>query len=73
MKLAELGLKTKPATKYFDHGYIKFRTNNKELSYEIWIFKNKSLLMRLLDGVVKDQEHLKYLMDCKSVSEAMKQ
>lgn len=40
MKLAELGLKTKPATKYFDGGYVKFSTLEKELYYGIVIYDN---------------------------------
>lgn len=71
MKLAELGLKTKPATKYFDGGYVKFNTNNKELSYQIWIYKDKTLLMKLEDGKVKDQEHLTKLLTIKTKAEVI--
>ena len=35
MKLAELGLKTKPATKYVENGYISFSTQNKNLFHVI--------------------------------------
>ena len=41
MKLADLGLKTKPATKYFDGGYVKFSTLEKELYYGIVIYDDK--------------------------------
>lgn len=43
MKLEELGLKTKPATKYKDHLYISFKTVNKELFYKITFHQSKKL------------------------------
>lgn len=69
MKIGTPELKTKPATKYFDGGYVKFSTDNKELSYQIWIYKDKTLLMKLEDGKVKDQEHLTKLLTIKTKTE----
>lgn len=70
MKLAELGLKTKPATKCFEHGYISFSTANKELFYQIWM-QTKTRKGSLESGRVRDQEHLKQLLALKTLKEAV--
>lgn len=72
MKLTDLGLKTKPATKYFDHGYIKFRTENKELFDEIWIMDNQRNPSLLSSGRVRDIEHLKSILAIKSRDEVVR-
>lgn len=69
MKIGTPELKTKPATKYFDGGYIRFFTVNKELSYQIWVWKDKTLLMMMVSGKVKDKDHLDYLMKIKTKAE----
>jgi hypothetical protein len=71
MKLVELGLKSKPMIKYFDGGYIKFSTANKDLSFAIWVWKDRTLLMKLSEGKVKDKDHLNYLMKIKTKDEVI--
>ena len=70
MKLAELGLKTKPETKYFAGGYISFITGNKELSFQIWrVTKtNQSLLF---GASVTSKEQLTKLKSIKSIKDVM--
>lgn len=71
MNLSELGLKTKPATKYFAGGYFKFRTYNKDLSYELMLFPTKSLLAAIGKDRVKSIEHIKDIMSAKTSKQAI--
>ncbi len=73
MKLEELGLHTKPATKYFAGGYVSFWTSNKELHYQIYIWKENKNHSLLEEDIVRDQEHFKKLLAIKSVKEAVNQ
>lgn len=62
MKLQELGLKTKPETKYFAHGYISFSMRGEDLWYQISFYKNKwTPKAETTWGKVKHKEHLKQL------------
>lgn len=64
----------KPMTKYFDHGYIQFKTVSKTLRYQLVIFdqrKNPFLFSSWKD--VKDEQHLKDLLAIKTVNEAIAQ
>lgn len=70
MKLQELGLKTKPATKYFEGGYVKFYTVNKTLFFEIHQV-TKEYSGSISAGSIQDQKHLKDLLAIKSVNEAV--
>jgi len=65
MKLAELGLKTKPATKCFAFGYVRFSTSQKNLSYEIILFDNKKNQFTYGGGAVIDKTHLSKLLNIK--------
>lgn len=72
MKLAELGLKTKPATKYFDHGYVKFKTENKELFSRLTIYdKNRNPFEPYPWMIVQSKEELNNLFAIKTVHEAI--
>ena len=72
MKLAELGLKTKPATKYFDGGYYKFKTVSKVLYYQIVIFDQRRNPFLFSDwNEVKDFQHLKDILATKSINEVV--
>ena len=70
MKLAELGLKQKPETKYVAGGYISFSTSNKELHYEIHSV-TKEFNGICLSRDVRDGDHLNHLLASKSVNEAV--
>ena len=72
MKLADLGLKTKPATKYFDHGYISFKTFEKELYYSFshWTLDKKTLWSSVF-AKVKNREQLNNLLAIKTVNQAL--
>ena len=72
MKLVELGLKTKPATKYFDGGYYKFLTVNGELWYEVHYVKKSGTGLCWSDRV-KDNEQLGQMMKVKTMQEAVNQ
>lgn len=73
MKLTELGLKTKPSTKYFDHGQINFKTENKNLFYSILVWSlDKSMRTTIIDNKeVKDITHLNDILAIKSVAQAV--
>ena len=72
MKLQELGLKNKPMTHYFDHGYVKFKTESKTLFYKIVLLTDdKNMVLFSNYDVVKDSEHLKALLSIKSRSEVV--
>ena len=73
MKLSELGLKTKPATKYFDHGQISFKTENKNLFYSILVWSlDKSMRTTIIDNKeVKDITQLNDILAIKSVAQAV--
>lgn len=73
MKLADLGLKTKPTTKNFDHGYISFKTENKNLFYLITIFDEKKDFSKLTNEwhLVESKEHFNQLMSIKTRKEVV--
>lgn len=74
MKLADLGLKTKPETKYFAKGYVSFKTQNKELLYQITFFdQQKNPFLYSKWKPVNDSGHLKDLLTIKSVNEVINQ
>ena len=71
MKLAELGLKTKPETKYVAGGYISFFTEDKHLGYKI--YKVSKTNQALLDGgSINSKDQLTELLTLKSISDAVK-
>lgn len=68
MKLSELGLKSKPQTKTFTHGYVKYAVRNGELQYAIIFFKKKfSPRTEIKSGMVRSKEHLDQLMKLDAV------
>lgn len=71
MKLAELGLKTKPETKYFAGGYVSFSTSEKELFYEIHVV-GRTYQGLIGNGKVKDREHLDALLLIKKPADTMR-
>ena len=73
MNLTDLGLKTKPVTKYFDHGQISFKTENKNLFYSILVWSlDKSMRTIIIDNKeVKDITHLNDILAIKSVAQAV--
>lgn len=68
MKLQELGLKSKPATKYFSGGHISFSTSNKELFYKVF-GTTKTWRGDLIGGKVVDKEQLDQLLSVKTLSD----
>lgn len=71
MKLQELGLKTKPATKYFDGGWVSFFTENKSLGYKI--YKMSKTNQALIDGgSVLSKDQFDELMSIKTISDVAK-
>ena len=68
MKIGTPELKTKPATKYFDHGYIAFNTVNKELFFKVMVFDDRRNPVPVHDKSlpVSDSEHLKTLLSIKT-------
>lgn len=70
MKLADLGLKNKPATKYVEGGYVSFHTNQKTLYYEIYSVtkETQGLLARLK---VETKEELAKLLSAKTINEVV--
>ncbi len=67
MKLAELGLKTKPATKYFDHGWVSFSTANKELYYAVCLWSaDKTTLSIYAQGMIRKQSQYDGMMNAKT-------
>lgn len=70
MKLAELGLKTKPATKYFEGGYVKFSTQAGHLFFTINSV-TKTNQGSLIGGIVKSQEQLKQLLSAKHITQVL--
>ena len=71
MKLAELGLKTKPETKYFAGGYVSFQTSNGELSFEIYAV-GKAFQGRIAEGEVVSKDHFDALMSIKKPADCMR-
>lgn len=70
MKLEELGLKTKPATKYFEHGYIKFFTENKSLGYKVYrVTKTNQALIE--GGSIIRKEQLTKMLAAKSIKDVL--
>lgn len=70
MKLAELGLKTKPETKYFAGGYIKFSTENKNLFFEIFSV-SKTNMGSIGKNWVTSKDQLNALLSIKSIEQAV--
>ena len=70
MKIGTPELKVKPATKYFDGGYISFKTVNKELSYKITGI-TKTRQFSICSDKVKDFQQLKDLLAIKNVKQAI--
>ena len=68
MKIGTPELKVKPATKYFDGGYVRFFTVDKELFYEVFRV-TKSTLSSLDGGRVLNKEHLDQLLGIKTITE----
>lgn len=68
MKIGTPELKTKPATKYFDGGYVRFFTVDRELFYEVFSV-TKTTLSSLDGGKVLNKEHLDQLLSIKSLKE----
>lgn len=74
MKIGTPELKTKPATKYFDHGYYQFKTISKVLYYQIVIFDQRRNPFLFSDWKeVKDSQYLKDIFATKSVNEVVAQ
>lgn len=73
MNLQELGLKTKPPTKNFDHGYVSFKTENKNLFYLITVFDEKKDFSKLSNDwhPVKSKQQFDGLMSVKTRSEVV--
>jgi len=70
MKIGTTELKTKPATKYFDHGYISFSTVNKELFYKVTCFESSRNQFTLINkSPVKDVQQLEQLLKTKTIKE----
>ena len=72
MKLAELGLKTKPATKYFDGGYISFQTKDDELFYRVYSLTKTNQAL-LFEGKIEDKNTFDGLMNIKQVTKLPKE
>lgn len=68
MKLKDLGLSTKPQTKYFTHGYVSFETSDDELFYEV---EHVALNSKgtVDGGKVLNKEHFDMLMNVESIQE----
>lgn len=71
MKLQDLGLKTKPATKYFAGGYFKFRTYLGELSYELMLFPTKNDMCTIAKDKIKSKDQFKEFMSVKTSKQAI--
>ena len=73
MRIEDLGLKSKPQTKYFDHGEISFNTINKNLFYTIKVWSmDKSIRSTIIDHKeVKDVTHLNDILAIESVAQAV--
>ena len=70
MKLSDLGLKTKPSTKYFAGGWVSFSTQNKELYYKI-VLSTIRKQFTLDEGKIADKSHLEVLLHIKDYHQAM--
>lgn len=71
MKLADLGLKTKPATKYFPGGWVAFKTDNQNLFFEIKAV-GKTFLGKLTEWEpVKSKDQLDSLLSIKKMEDTM--
>ncbi len=72
MKLQELGLKSKPQTKYFDGGYVSFSTIDKVLWFKVTVLdKDRKPFLFSDDEVVRSKEHLKLLLSIKHRDEVI--
>lgn len=68
MKLQELGLKSKPQTKYFEGGYVSFSTMDGVLRYKITqVTKTNQTVID--SGYVIDSDHFETLLTMKSIKE----
>ena len=70
MKLTELGLKTKPATKYVENGYISFSTQNKNLFHEIHQV-TKTINGVLYRGEIRSKDYLDALLKSKTMKDVI--
>ena len=68
MKLSELGLKTKPATKYFDGGWIAFSTENQNLFFEIFAV-SKTNMGSIAKNWVTSKDQFDALMSIKTIKQ----
>lgn len=68
MKIGTPELKTKPATKYFEGGYISFKTQDKELFYKV-VRVTKTRQGTLISGKVENEEELKALLAVKTLTD----
>lgn len=68
MKLADLGLKTKPATKYISGGYIKFYTSNGQLCYFVY-HVTKTSSGSIYGDRIRDKQTLDDLLNMKSITQ----
>lgn len=70
MKLSELGLKSKPQTKYFENGYIAFSVRDGELNFRIIALDKARTPFILADyKPIKSLEHYTQLISFKSIGE----
>lgn len=71
MKLSELGLKSKPQTKYFEGGYVAFSTVEGELYYQIFA-TGKAYQGKIEEGKVISKEHYNLIMSFKKPIDVVK-
>lgn len=70
MSFQELGITTKPQTKYFDGGYVSFSSLGKTLYYRLTLVsKTKQFL--LIGGVVRNKEYFEKLLAIKTSKDAV--
>jgi hypothetical protein len=70
MKLADLGLKTKPSTKYFSGGYVAFSVRNNELLYKLFIV-HLNRMFDVMGGKITSKEELNKLLTLKTKDDLM--
>lgn len=70
MKIGTPELKTKPATKYVENGYISFSTQNKTLFHEIH-HVTKTINGVIYRGEVRTKEYLDALLKAKTFKDVI--